>query len=76
MEQFSVNLHVFARRQDEANSGTEREIASAEKHRLANDTPISFIVIQDQVNSWRTFHKSASAKSDKQNHPFLNFLKG
>jgi hypothetical protein len=28
-----INLHVFARRHDEANSTIGREIASAEKHR-------------------------------------------
>jgi hypothetical protein len=86
MEQHSINLHVFARRHNEANSATEREIAAPRKisdlrpgtedSGVRNDIPIAFIVNWFKVNSWRTFHKSASAKSEKQNHPFLILWKG
>ena len=34
-----INLHVFARRHDEANSTTNKEIASVEKHRFAMTYP-------------------------------------
>jgi hypothetical protein len=67
-------LNVFARRHNEANSATEREIAAPRKisdlrpgtedSGVRNDIPIAFIVNWFKVNSWRTFHKSASAKSE------------